>query len=303
MKTLIIKLGALGDVVRTTPLLRVLKGAVTWVASPEALPLLPRRRLAAAMSLEAASALAGTRFDLVLSLDEDRRAAALASRIEAGRLVGTYLDADRVLRYTRDSASWFDLSLVSRLGRAAADRRKLANTRTYQEHLFSMLGRRFSGEEYMIGPAPRPPKRPGRALRVGLDARAGARWPMKRWPGYRALSRLLEQDGLRTAFFRQRGRLADFNRDIAACDLVVCGDTLTMHLALALGLPTIAIFTCTSPAEIHGYGRLVKVVSPLWKRYSYGRSRSPEPGLAVSVEEVRDRVRAARAGRRCASPD
>ncbi|MBI5241959.1 MAG: glycosyltransferase family 9 protein, partial [Elusimicrobia bacterium] len=250
MKTLIVKLGALGDVVRTTPLLRVLKGDVVWVASRPALPLLPRRRLAAALSLDDAAGLAGERFDLVLSLDEDRRAAALASRVSAGRLVGTYLDGGGGLLYTRDSASWFDMSLVSRLGRAEADRRKLANRRTYQEHLFAMLGRRFSGEEYLIGPAPaRRRKAKRRPPIVGLDARAGTRWPMKRWAGYRTLARLLEADGARPFFFRQRGRLADFARDIAACDLVVCGDTLTMHLALALGVPAVALFLCTSPAE------------------------------------------------------
>jgi heptosyltransferase-2 len=297
VKTLIIKLGALGDVVRTTPLLRVLKGDVVWVAAREALPLLPRRRLAAALSLEAAAALSRTRFDLVLSLDEDRRAAALASRVEAGRLVGTYLDSGRTLRYTPDSSSWFDMSLVSRLGRTAADRRKLANTRTYQDHLFAMLGRRFSGEEYMIGPAPRSRKRRSRPPLVGLDARAGARWPMKRWPGYRSLARRLEKDGFRTVFFRRRTRLKDFADDIAACDLMVCGDTLAMHLALALKLRAVALFLCTSPAEIHGYGRLVKVVSPLWREYFYGRGRSPEPGRSVSVDEVLGRVRAAITGR------
>lgn len=297
MKTLIIKLGALGDVVRTTPLLRVLKGEVCWVTSRPALPLLPARRLAAALPLEAAGEIRGGRFDLVLSLDEDRRAAALASRIDAGRRIGTYLDESGALRYTRESASWFDMSLVSRLGRAAADRRKLANTRTYQEHLFAMLGRRFSGEEYLIGPAPRIPGRAARARRVGLDARAGARWPMKRWPGYRTLARRLEEDGLRPVFFRQRRRLEDFAADIAACDRVVCGDTLTMHLALALRVPAVALFLCTSPAEIHGYGRLAKVVSPLWKRHFYGRGRSRAPGEAVSVGEVLARARAATAGR------
>jgi len=291
VKTLIIKLGALGDVVRTTPLLRVLKGEVCWVTSRPALPLLPARRLAEALPLEAAGKLRGGRFDLVLSLDEDRRAAALASRVAAGRLVGTYLDGSGALRYTRESASWFDMSLVSRLGRAAADRRKLANTRTYQEHLFAMLGRRFSGEEYLIGPAPRPRRAAGRSLRVGLDARAGARWPMKRWPGYRALARRLEEDGLRPVFFRQRRRLADFAADIAACGRVVCGDTLTMHLALALGVPAVALFLCTSPAEIHGYGRLAKVVSPLWKEYFYGRGRSRAPGEAVSVAGVHEQIR------------
>ena len=293
MKTLIIKLGALGDVLRTTPLLRALPSDVTWVAGKEALPLLPRRRLASVLSREAAAGLAGARFDLVLCLEEDRRAAALASSVEAGRIIGTCLAPDGRLCYTADAAPWFDMSLISRMGKARADRRKLANTRTYQEHLFAMLGRRFSGEEYLLGPAASPRARSSRPLRVGLDGRASPRWPMKRWRGYRALARRLEQDGLRVAFFRQRARLTDFVRDVAACDLVVCGDTLTMHLALALRIPTVALFICTSPAEIHGYGRLSKVVSPLWKECAYGRGSAPEPGEAITVAEVHEQVRRA----------
>jgi heptosyltransferase-2 len=300
MKTLIIKLGALGDVVRTTPLVRVLPGDITWVTSQEALPLLPRRRLASPLSLRQAAKLQGARFDLVLCLDEDRAAAALASSLEAGRLIGTCLAPDGRLCYTADSAPWFDLSLISRLGQARADRRKLANARTYQEHIFAMLGRKFSGEEYLIGSVPsgkgeRQPSRDHAPMRVGLDGRAGARWSMKRWRGFRALARRLERDGLQTTFFRQRASLADFLEDIAACDVVVCGDTLTMHLALALGIRTVALFICTSPAEIHGYGRLIKVVSPLWKKYAYGRGSARAPGDAVTVAEVYKQVRRAAA--------
>ena len=41
MKTLIVKLGAMGDVIRTTPLLHVLEGDVCWVTKKESIPLLP----------------------------------------------------------------------------------------------------------------------------------------------------------------------------------------------------------------------------------------------------------------------
>ncbi|MCX5796114.1 MAG: glycosyltransferase family 9 protein [Elusimicrobia bacterium] len=290
MNTLVIKLGALGDVVRTTPLLRALPGEITWVADHAAHPLLPREPLAAVLTLAQAAALRGTRFDLVLSLDEDREAAALASSVQAGRLVGTYLGPDGGLRYTDSAAAWFDLSLISRLGQAQADSRKRSNDRTYQDLVFAMLDRKFGGEEYWIGPAARRPG-PGRPLRIGLDGRASERWPMKRWSGFPELARGLEKDGLRVEVFRQRDSLQEFLADIAACDLVVCGDTLTMHLALALGIRTVALFICTSPAEIHGYGRLAKVVSPLWQDYAYGRGSARAPGDALTVPEVCEQVR------------
>ena len=42
MKNLIIKLGALGDVLRTTPLLHILQGDIYWITKKEAIPLLPK---------------------------------------------------------------------------------------------------------------------------------------------------------------------------------------------------------------------------------------------------------------------
>ena len=290
MKTLIIKLGALGDVARTTALLRALEGEVTWVTRGAALPLLPRQRLAAAHDITAADALRRQRFDLVLCLDDDREAAALASEVDSGTKIGTYLSPAGELRYTDSAAPWFDLGLISRLGKAEADRRKMANERPYQEFLFAMLGRKFSGEEYCIDLAGHRMRQKSGALRVGLDDRAGPRWPMKRWPGYRELAGLLAADGCQVSFFQQRPTLADFIGDIVACDLVVCGDTLTLHLALALGVRTVALFVCTSPAEIHGYGRLTKVASPLWKDYPYRREYSPEPGAAITAAEVHEQL-------------
>ena len=47
---------------------------------------------------------------------------------------------------------------------------------------------------------------------------------------------------------------------VGACSLVITGDTLTMHLSLALGRRTIVLFGLTSAAEIEMYGLGEKVV-------------------------------------------
>jgi ADP-heptose:LPS heptosyltransferase len=72
---------------------------------------------------------------------------------------------------------------------------------------------------------------------------------------------------------------------------VICGDTLAMHLGLALGKRVVALFTCTSPWEIYGYGRLAKVVSPLLERFFYQRQYSVEPGDTISVAAVMESFR------------
>ena len=287
-RVLIVKIGALGDVVRTTPLLRALPADVYWITSREALELLPRQALAGACDLPSCGKFSGIRFDAVFSLEEDAAAAAAASGFAADRFVGIKPGRREKLVYTESSAPWFDMGLVSRLGRRRADALKKKNRSSYQEILFSMAGLRFRGEAYWIergrSSASAPPRFHG-ALRVGLEPRAGERWLGKVWGGYDELARRLRAAGVSVRVLRQRRRLLDYVSDIAGCDAIVSGDTLAMHLALALGKPTTAVFTCTSPWEIHGYGRLEKVVSPRLLRDFYRRDLAP--GAApVPVEKV-----------------
>jgi len=47
---------------------------------------------------------------------------------------------------------------------------------------------------------------------------------------------------------------------LSYCDVVVSGDTLAMHLALALGRRTVVLFGPTSAPEIELYGQGEKVV-------------------------------------------
>jgi heptosyltransferase-2 len=123
---------------------------------------------------------------------------------------------------------------------------------------------------------------------IGIEERAGGVWPNKRWNRYGELATRLQQRGYRTKFFKQRESVVDYADDINECEFLICGDTLAMHIALALGKKVVALFTCTSPHEIYGYGRLAKVVSPLLDHYFYKRDYSPAPADAISTAEVED---------------
>jgi heptosyltransferase II len=72
----------------------------------------------------------------------------------------------------------------------------------------------------------------------------------------------------------------------------VCGDSLPMHLALGSGIPTVALFNCTSPWEIHDYGLLTKLVSPLLGEFFYKRAFDPRATTAIPFEDVLGAVRA-----------
>jgi hypothetical protein len=66
------------------------------------------------------------------------------------------------------------MGLISKYGKAEADRRKLLNRKSYQEILFAMIDKKFSGEEYCLPPLVPPPA--CRKGRIGLEQRAADRW-------------------------------------------------------------------------------------------------------------------------------
>jgi ADP-heptose:LPS heptosyltransferase len=121
---------------------------------------------------------------------------------------------------------------------------------------------------------------------IGIEKRVGDTWPNKQWGGYDELSKLVRSDGFEVREFHQRDGLRDYMDEIASCACIICGDTLSMHLALAYQIPCITIFNCTSPYEIHPYDKLKKITSPMLKENFYSRAYSKEIIDSVPVEEV-----------------
>jgi ADP-heptose:LPS heptosyltransferase len=289
MSVLIIKLGATGDVVRTTPLLRRLDGPVSWVTAENNLALLQGiDREVRCVSWENRRRVANTRYELVINLEDDRETSAFLKELKFKQLFGAYLNEDDELTYTSDSRDWFDLSLISTYGLEEADRLKLLNRRTYQELIFEGLGLGFCGEPYYL-----PPSQPtGLQGDVAISSSAGPVWPMKKWAYYDKLKSELESGGLKVNTLQSRSTLLEHLADVQGHRCLVSGDSLPMHLALGSGLRCVSIFTCTSPWEIHGYGLQKKIVSPLLGKFFYNRGYDRRATTAISVEKVMDAVMA-----------
>ena len=123
--------------------------------------------------------------------------------------------------------------------------------------------------EYWLGDLPRPRI----ALNVGAS-RAYKRWPLGNWVH---LTRALTLVGQRLVFVGDKAdaqvvaqiiphlagpavnlagktTLRELASVLAACDLLVSGDSGPMHLAVAVGTPTVAIFGATDPARHGPYG-------------------------------------------------
>jgi heptosyltransferase-2 len=336
---LILKTGALGDVLRTTSILPGLRARhprsrTTWITAPGAVDLVRHHPLVDEVAtFEASSAdavatlgakLAATTWERVISLDEEEGCCRLASMLRAKRLSGAWFD-ERALarRYTPDVAPWFDMGLLSVLGKRAADGLKRANRQSHAQILAGMLGVRPGKPELGLDPES---EQAGEDLRrrleaehprpwIGLNTGAGGRWTSKALPVERVV-------GLALELHRSLGRKATFllfggppetarNRAIAAglegrvpladtgcdnpllrfaafvslCDLLVANDSLALHVAIARGVRVVAFFAPTPAAEIDVFGAGEKVESTAPDAGSY---RPDADTSTLTVERLRD---------------
>src|SRR5207344_2360072 len=83
-----------------------------------------------------------------------------------------------------------------------------------------------------------------------------------------------------------------FAATVGQCDVVVTGDTLAMHLSLALGRRTVVLFGPTSAPEIEMYGLGEKVVPDMTCLSCYKTSCDFVPNCMdlISVDDVTSAV-------------
>lgn len=319
---LIVKTGALGDVLRTTSILPGLAERhpgcrVTWVTAPAALDLVRLNPLVAEVvaldvkSPERVAAvgrdLARTRWDRVLSFDDEEPLCRLASALPANELSGAYLSADGQRVYTADVGPWFDMGLLSVHGKQRADALKVANQRSHPAIFADMLGIRMGKPTLVLDAAARAfaarfadsHALGARGRVIGLNTGAGGRWHSKTLSVEKtaALARILheelggavtflllggpgelERNQAIVAALQREVRLVDAGCDnallefaalVECCDLLVSSDSLALHVAVALDVRCVVFFAPTSAAEIELYGLGEKVVSTAADYCSY----------------------------------
>ena len=287
MNVLIAKLGATGDVVRTTPLIGRLPGRITWVTAEKNKELLQGlNAVVRCFSWSERDQAFDRNYDLIINLEDTAEVASFVQAVPAAKVCGAYLDRADCVRYTDSFREWFDLSIISVHGRVKADELKLRNRRTYQELVFQGLGLNFAGESYLL---PKPIEA-SLAGDVAIAADSGAVWPMKRWEYYPELKRRLEAEGIMVNVLPKRSSLLEHLSDVKNHRCLVGGDSLPMHFALGTETPCVTLFNCTSPWEIYDYGVQTKIVSPLLEEFFYKRGYDQRATTAISVDQVFDAV-------------
>ena len=287
MKTLILKLGATGDVVRTTTLLRILEGEIIWITADENINMIKNApQITACIPWSKRATLVNEDFELVINLEDSIEAAGFLYNIRYKNLFGSYLHKSGKIFYTESSAGWFDLSIISRYGKKKADELKLQNRKSYQERIFEGLDNQFRGEQYVL---PKTDKS-GLIGDIAISPKSGNVWPMKNWEHYDKLALKLKMDGYKVNFLPKRNSLLEHVADVRNHRYLISGDSLPMHIALGSGIKCLTIFICTSPWEIYYYGLQKKIVSPNLSKYFYRRDFVEEATRSISLEQVYEAV-------------
>ncbi len=301
-RILIVKLEAVGDVLRTTCILHGLKekypkSEITWITCRSSVPLFENNKLVdrvfAYDSTETILHVIVEEFDIIINLDSASDSAVLASTAKGKEKIGYGFDAKgNVFPFNTESVTWLEMG--------AFDDLKKKNTRSFQDLMLEICRLKTTKKDIVIELSEEELKfansfaeRSGldlQTLKIGMNTGASGRWQFKQWTieGFEKLIKMiLEQTNAtillyggplekeRNEYFSKfhptrvvntgaDNSLRQFFALVTLSDVFLTGDTLALHVATALKKKVIALFGPTSAAEIDSYnGQIVKVQANL----------------------------------------
>lgn len=276
-RILIIKLGAIGDVIRTTPLVTRYKALYpnakfTWLTLfPD---ILPKGEIHEILKLNTESVLylQNTSWDIAINLDKEKEASALLKTVDAKEKYGFTL-IDGVSQPVNELA-------LHKFKTGLFDDISKANTKNYCTEIFELCGMQYKGEPYLLdnhAAAGYTWPLPKNKTLVGLNTGCGDRWTTRLWDiekwvelakkllaaGYEVL--LLggaQEDERNRAIQAQSGAtylghfsLPQFINLIDQCHLVVTQVTMGMHITLGLQKKIVLMNNIFNPHEFDLFGK------------------------------------------------
>lgn len=305
MNILIIKTGALGDVVRTSFIAQALKDRykfqklrLYWLTHKKATAFFINNPYVDEVVIqEKRDSLKNINFDLIINLEEDEDNCKFVNSLKYKKIIGAFLNK-RKIDYTSESKEWFDMSLISKLGKEEADILKKKNQKTHRQIMSEIIDiknyqkyvpflrltnyqRKYAQDflrVYNFSP---------KELIIGVYTGSADRWPKQL-----SVKKTIELiNNLHKNFKNARILLfggpseTERNREIIAkskthvidtgvgtdlvelpalislCKLFITCDTLALHLSLALRRKTICLIGPTSPKEIDMYDLGEKIIA------------------------------------------
>jgi heptosyltransferase-2 len=333
----IIKLGALGDVVRTLCILPQLRNQyrnaqITWITKPNAARMLKGHsdidRLLVFDAINAMT-LMREQFDLLICLDKEPQPAGLAMAINATAKLGVGLSSHGTpIPLNEQAVGYFELGLSDEL-------KFKQNTKTYPELIYDAFGWTYNNQRYTL-----PLDQTLRAKHVehlsaqgwdsssptlGINVGAGKVFANKMWPAGKQVTLIqklkalepglqvlllggpeerpiideillkLESHGDIKGVFDGETQHEEpaFVSLVDLCTVLLSGDTMAMHVAIALEKGAVVVFGPTCEQEIALYGLGEKLVAgtpcgPCYKRVC------DQGDVCLDAVEVDDAVAAIR---------
>ena len=279
---LIIKLGAIGDVIRTTPLYSRLKkenptAKFFWLTlTPDVVPSEVDTILK--FNLESILYLNELEFDIAINLDKDHEACALFSKITSQQKFGFTLKNGSPYPVNDLATHKFLTGIFDDLNQV--------NIKNYLEEIFEICDLDFGGEKYYLESFENHSRKWDLDYSkkiVGLNTGCGGRWTSRLWAenNWVELAKQLISDGYEVIFLggelehEKNQRLSEksggkyfgkfplktFINLVNQVDLVVTAVTMAMHITLGLNKKIVLFNNIFNKNEFELYG-LGEIIEP-----------------------------------------
>jgi heptosyltransferase-2 len=295
-KILIIKLDAIGDVLRTTSILHSIKekfpgSHITWLTKSVSKDIFKNNPLVDNLIFfedpDLSSRLSTEAFDLLLHPDTSPMSAAIAAAAKTKERKGYIMNhLGKVVSIDDRGTEWLEMG--------AFDQLKKANKKSYQQIIHEILDLDYKKGEIIINLDEQEKELRNRFYAnnhlekyefiIGINTGASHRWRFKQWryEGYKELISILSKridtgillyggdeekemnQNLKLKFPNvvntgNKNNLRDFFAFTDLADIMITGDTMALHAATALKKKVICLFGPTSSNEIEDYGRIRKI--------------------------------------------
>jgi len=316
-KILIIKLGALGDVIRTLSILPGFKekfpnSEIFWLTKNNAAPFLENNPYI--NKLLTLPFQTKEKFDILYNFDTEEEATSLAKNLQATKKYGFYSE--------ESFSAAFNPSAEYYLNTMFDDELKKNNKKTYQQMMFEAAELDYKKQHCSIFLTDKDKNYARDFLKnyllnkdklIGIHIGSSPRWPSKSWHEDRLRKFIIlakqkgydiilfggpeEKDKLLSLvkeFSKQNIKVMTNNPDntmrefaslVNECSFIISADSLALHVALALKKKTIGLFFCTSSNEIEDYGLLQKLCSPMLYDFFPERMNEYNEELTKSITE------------------
>lgn len=280
-RILVIKLGAAGDVIRTTPLITKINESypnafIYWLTQfPD---LVPARSIESigvdkiySWDLNSILTLQSMEFDWVINLDKDEQACALVTNLKAKKYSGYTLVNNKPFSLNEKAEPKYLTGVFDGVSKR--------NTKNYMEEIFEICGYEFRREEYILPDFDSETKYEIDHSKkiIGLNTGCGGRWTSRLWPEkywIELIQQLKKEDyevvllggpeeheknermaSLTSAKYFGVKPLKTFIGLMNQCDIIVSAVTMGMHIAIGLRKKLILLNNIFNRNEFELYGR------------------------------------------------